>query len=97
MAAKYTRIEVICHICKESLTYVKVYTQIYIDINSPISLGGHNLGTFYIRKLKLSMLLSLFIRPKKKKTVIFPISRRTVKKMCRLIFFSTRRKNEKNA
>ena len=47
----------VCHIITRVLTNVfKVYIQIYIDIYVPISLGGHNLGTFYVRKLKFDML-----------------------------------------
>ena len=33
----------------QSLTNVKVYIQIYIDIYFRVSLGGHNLGIFYDR------------------------------------------------
>ena len=30
----------------------------YIDICGRVSLGGHNLGTFYTRQLKFGMLLT---------------------------------------
>ena len=36
----------------------EVYIQIFIDIYIGISLGGHNLGTFYARKLKFDMLFT---------------------------------------
>ena len=41
-------------IYNKSLVYIEIYTDIYISI----SLGGHKLGTFYARLLKLSMLLT---------------------------------------
>ena len=36
----------------------EVYIQIYIDIYMHVSLGSHNLGTFYARKLKFGLLLT---------------------------------------
>ena len=36
----------------------EVYIQIYIDIYIHVSLGNHNLGTFYARMLKFGLLLT---------------------------------------
>ena len=41
----------------QSLTNVKVYIRIHIDIYVRVSVGGHNLGIFNTRKLKFGMLL----------------------------------------
>ena len=42
------------------------YIQVYVDIYVPISLGGHNVGTFYATKLNFGMLLTrgYLARPK---------------------------------
>ena len=41
-------------IFKSTFKFSQAYSEIYIHV----SLGGHNLGTFYARKLKTGMLLS---------------------------------------
>ena len=41
-----------------SLTNIKVYSQINIDIYVSVPFDCHNLGTFYARKLKFGMLLT---------------------------------------
>ena len=36
----------------QNVPQVRYYIKIYIDIYVCVSLGGHNFGTFYARKLK---------------------------------------------
>ena len=49
----------VCHIRTQSLTHVfESYIQVYVDFYIHVSLGGHNMGTFYARKLKFSILLT---------------------------------------